>query len=114
MLGATPCGLILQPLYDVLGEPVEGSWPSVAVTESDPAALWRRAFDAVADGQARLVRDIERFSTPVRRVMAAGGWIAQDGLRESLERRIGSRLTVFADENTAARGAAMLARAAIS
>ena len=79
----------------------------------EPAALWRRAFDAVADGQMRLVRDIERIGPPVRRVAAAGGWIAQDGLRESLERRIGGRLTVFADENTAARGAAMLARKAL-
>ena len=113
MLGATPCGLILQPLYDVLGPPAAGSGPAPRGVAMEPAALWRRAFDAVADGQTRLVRDIERIGPPVRRVAAAGGWIAQDGLRESLERRIGGRLTVFADENTAARGAAMLARKAL-
>lgn len=113
MLGATPCGLILQPLYDVLGPPVDEASPSGDTASLDPTALWRRAFDAVADGQMRLVRDIERIGTPVRRVIAAGGWIGQAGLRESLERRIGGRLTVFADENTAARGAAMLARTAL-
>ncbi len=114
MLGATPCGLILQPLYDVLGPPVSGDGMATGDGAAlDPAALWRRAFDAVADGQMRLVRDIERIGASVRQVVAAGGWIAQAGLRESLERRIGGRLTVFADENTAARGAAMLAHAAL-
>ena len=114
MLGSTPCGLILQPLYDVLGPPVEATPTFLNSAALDPAALWRRAFDAVADGQVRLVRDIERIGSPVQRVVAAGGWIAQAGLRECLERRIGGRLTVFTDENTAARGAAMLARAALA
>lgn len=114
LLGATPCGLILQPLYDVMGPPVADADPMPGGAALDPAALWRRAFDAVADGQGRLVRDIERIGgAPVRRVVAAGGWIAQDGLRESLEIRIGGRLTVIPDENTAALGAAMLARDAL-
>lgn len=112
MLGATPCGLILQPLHDVLGPPALGGAPGVGAA-LDPAALWRRAFDAVADGQVRLVRDIERLGPAVTRVVAAGGWIAQAGLRDAIERRVGGRLTVVADENTAACGAAMLARSAI-
>jgi sugar (pentulose or hexulose) kinase len=110
ILGATPCGLILQPLYDVLGPPSRGGPNASEDPELDPAALWQRAFDAVADGQVRLVRDFERVGSPVESVVAAGGWIAQPGLRDSLERRLGTRLEVVADENTAARGAAMLAR----
>ena len=113
MLGATPCGLILQPLHDVLGPPAPGGDSRVGAA-LDPAALWRRAFDAVADGHVRLVRDIERLGSPVARVVAAGGWIAQTGLRDAIERRVGDRLTVIADENTAAHGAALMARSAIS
>ncbi len=108
MLGSTPCGLILQPIRDMLGLP-----PSLdALSPPRPAPsdeLWRRAYEAVADGQARLVRDLERVGSPVRRIIAAGGWIDNDGLRESLTRRLGNRLDVHADARSAARGAAHLA-----
>lgn len=116
-LGATPCGLILQPLYDVLGPPGasdRGDGGDDLSGRLAPATLWRRAFDAVADGQTRLVRDVERFGGALDELVTAGGWIAQPGLRDALERRLGRALVVHADENTAALGAAMLALRALS
>lgn len=119
LLGATPCGLILQPMRDVLGAPPSvlpsapassagGVWPP---GDNPPSGeLWRRAYEAVADGQARLVRDLERLGPPVERVVAVGGWIADPGLRGALERRLPGRLQVRADATTAALGAARLAR----
>lgn len=116
VLGATPCGLILQPLYDVLGPPAAARLETDQIDAAGrmaPVTLWRRAFDAVADGQTRLIRDVERIGDTVMEIVAAGGWIAQPGLRDALERRLGRRLMVHADENTAALGAAMLAQRAL-
>lgn len=111
-LGATPCGLILQPIRDMAGIPP--SLDALTPPRTSPSdELWRRAYEAVADGQARLVRDLERLGQPIRRIVAAGGWIDNDGLRDSLQRRLGQRLDVRADSRTAARGAAMVALRAI-
>jgi sugar (pentulose or hexulose) kinase len=107
-LGATPCGLILQPIRDMAGLPP--SLDQLTPARTSPSdELWRRAYEAVADGQTRLVRDLERLGRPIRRIVAAGGWIDNDGLRDSLQRRLGDRLDVRADARTAAFGAALVA-----
>lgn len=129
VLGATPCGLILQPLHDLLGPPPEtrrssrdgpdlgvGSDGSVWIhhirSGVTPGEVWRRAYEAVADGQGRRVHELERFGARPGRLVAAGGWIEHAGLRDALEHRVGPAWRVGADE-TAARGAAMLARSAL-
>ena len=127
LLGTTPCGLILQPIYDTVGPPEGAPAPgepehAAGAQAGEPphgldaqrAELWQRSYQAVADGQSRLVRTIEPFGEPLARVVAAGGWMLQPGLRHALERRLRSALELHADDATAALGAAMLARSAAS
>jgi fructose transport system substrate-binding protein len=122
LLGTTPCGLILQPIYDTVGPPEDAPASGEAEhaagaqageprhgLDAQRAELWQRSYQAVADGQSRLVRTIEPFGEPLDRVVAAGGWMLQAGLRHALERRLRSALQLHADDATAARGAAMLA-----
>lgn len=99
VLGATPCGLVLQPLRDRLGPP-----------GAAPGPEWNRAYDAVAEAESHLIGSMERFCDPTRRVVTAGGWIEHAGLEEALRRRLGPSLDSRDDQNSAARGAAMLAR----
>lgn len=112
-LGATPCGLILQPLIDVLGPPSHGvNLPGDPDGDHSSDELWLRAFDAVADGEARLIRDLRALAPGLANVVAVGGWIAQPRLRSALERRLGE-LIAYTDATTAADGAARLALQAL-
>ncbi len=113
-LGATPCGLILQPLIDVLGPPAHSVSLGRDAASDDRSAdeLWLRAFDAVADGEARLIRDLRALAPGLANVVAVGGWIAQPRLRAALERRLGD-LIAYTDATTAADGAARLALQAL-
>ncbi len=99
MLGATPCGLVLQPLRDRLGPPAAAAGPE-----------WDRAYDTVAQAEARVMGAMERLCGPTHRLVASGGWIEHAGLRESLRRRVGRGLEPLIDQTSAARGAALIAR----
>jgi sugar (pentulose or hexulose) kinase len=102
VLGATPCGLVLQPLRDRLGEP------------GIPAASeWTSAYEAVAAAEGGLLAVMNQLFGDVQRIVAAGGWIEHPGLRAALKRRLGDRLEARTDPTSAARGAAILARRAL-
>jgi sugar (pentulose or hexulose) kinase len=103
VLGATVCGLVLQPLRDRLGPP------------DDPAAPeWQRAYADVAEAQSQVIGAMERLCGPTRRVVASGGWIEHPGLEAALRTRVGRGLEPRVDATSAARGAAIVARDAVS
>lgn len=102
VLGATPCGLVLQPLRDRLGGPGD-----------PPGPEWTAAYEAVADAEGDLLGAMSRLFGDTRRIIAAGGWIEHPGLTAALRRRLGDGLEPRTDPTSAARGAAILARRAL-
>lgn len=99
VLGAIPCGLVLQPLRDRLGPP------------GDPAGtVWSDAYASVAEDEARIIGALEGLCGPTGRIVAAGGWIEHAGLRAALRERLGDVVEPSIDPASAARGAALIAR----
>lgn len=103
VLGAIPCGLVLQPLRDRLGPPGD-----------PPAAAWTDAYASVAADEARIVGALEALCGPIDRVVAGGGWIEHAGLQEALRAHLGEVVETRIDAMSAARGAALMARSCLS
>jgi sugar (pentulose or hexulose) kinase len=99
VLGATPCGLVLQPLRDRFGAP-----------GVPPAWEWARAYDLVAGAEGDLLQAMGTLFGDVRCVVASGGWIEHRGLESALRTRVTGAFEPRDDKMSAARGAAMLAR----
>ena len=102
MLGAIPCGLVLQPLRDRLGPPGDpagtrgpGPTPASPPTRRASSARWSA------------LRTTDR-------VVAAGGWIEHAGLQAALRDRLGGVVEPRIDAISAARGAALIARDGLS
>jgi sugar (pentulose or hexulose) kinase len=114
LLGASPCGLTLQPVWDEHGPPPPPkARPSSGARERGAADDWQDGFRAVASGQGTVMAALEAVAGPVERYVGAGGWLRFAGLRQALEAAV-RPIEVQADRELAALGAARMARASLA
>jgi xylulokinase len=114
LLGASPCGLTLQPLWDEHGPPPPfEAGPSSGAGHHGAAEVWQDGFRAVAAGQGTVMAALEAVAGPVERYVGAGGWLRFAGLRHAIEAAV-RPIEVEADRELAALGAARMARASLA
>ncbi len=138
LLGGLPCGLLLEPVLDLLGtrtrseietlsqdalvaEAASPTSPSVGLAEdktvtitsirsgTTPEVIWRAALDTVVAAGERTVGTIDAILGPTTRITAAGGWLRNEAFHALKTASLGRRFTVAAEEESGTAGAAKLA-----
>jgi sugar (pentulose or hexulose) kinase len=105
-------GLVLKRALELAGLSAPPDASRLAAADEDGFAEWRAALDEVAERARRAAAKLDGFLGPHDRLVACGGWLRNDAVRETKRRALGSFDWSPVDEPGALGAAVLGAQAA--